>query len=444
MMTMKNKLTNLYPLLLLVLCLGVTSCGNPTHKPSQTPSESESESIPPISESEPDTPTSEESTQTDYNQPNSEAKSVTIATLLSKGTSSDNYNLYRITGVVQFPYNYNYGNFDLVDSTGSISVYGLSKNASSMVKSSGQYSFSNDKTFTALGLKAGDTLTMEGIYSPYTYSSGYYKPEIKGYAISKVNGNVAKITGKNYTAKEPYSGTYYSSVSSLSGRDLLKGLHNLMMSTHKIYVSYSSLKTTLKSSDPGNSSGQVKCFYSGKSTSSFNREHVWAQSLSGVSSSNKLYGEDYGGADIHHIRPAISTYNSQRSNAAFGVVYGPKSGMNTIDHVSGQKNYITGSVIEPVDSIKGDVARIVMYMYMHYSQSVCNDAATYPGIVGTMNIYYIMGPNLNKDCFNLLREWNALDPVDDYERNRNEVGYSKQGNRNPFVDHPSYADAIWG
>ena len=442
--SMKNYLSKISILLLAVLSLSVTSCAQPNQNSDNN--ESSTDSTTETDDSSTSTPSEDdEPSTTTYNSPSSNAKEVTIKTLVNKGSTSDYQNVYRITGVVQYPYNYNYGNFDLVDETGYITVWGLSKNTSSLVKSGTTYTYTNDKTFRNLNIKAGDTITMEGIYTPYSQGSGYVKPEIVGYIISKTNGNVETFKGTNYTAKETYSGSYYNSVNGLKGNELLKGLHNLMMDTHDTYVTYDSLKTTFKTSDPGSSSGQVKCFYSGKSTSSFNREHVWAQSLSGSTSnsSTNLYGSDYGGSDIHHLRPAISSYNSLRSNAAFGVVYGPKSGMSTIPHTSGKNNYITGAVIEPIDSIKGDVARIVMYMYMHYSSSICNDGSTY-SFVGAMNIHYIMGPNDKNECFDLLREWNALDPVDDYERNRNEVAASKQGNRNPFIDHPTYADAIWG
>ena len=43
-----------------------------------------------------------------------------------------------------------------------------------------------------------------------------------------------------------------------------------------------------------------------------------------------------------------------------------------------------------------------------------------------------------------LLEWHELDPVDDFERNRNNVIYSFQGNRNPFIDHPELVDFLWG
>jgi hypothetical protein len=44
----------------------------------------------------------------------------------------------------------------------------------------------------------------------------------------------------------------------------------------------------------------------------------------------------------------------------------------------------------------------------------------------------------------LLLRWHMQDPVDDFERNRNEVIYNSQNNRNPFIDHPEFAERIWG
>ncbi len=45
----------------------------------------------------------------------------------------------------------------------------------------------------------------------------------------------------------------------------------------------------------------------------------------------------------------------------------------------------------------------------------------------------------------VLLEWHEADPVDDFERHRNEVIYSQfQHNRNPFIDHPEWVAEIWG
>jgi endonuclease I len=44
----------------------------------------------------------------------------------------------------------------------------------------------------------------------------------------------------------------------------------------------------------------------------------------------------------------------------------------------------------------------------------------------------------------VLLQWNAQDPVDDFERNRNDVIYNNyKHNRNPFIDHPEWTNSIW-
>ena len=374
-----------------------------------------------------------------FNSEDSQAQAKTIKQMLdSNGKSSNNTTLYRITGTVQYPNNTNYGNFDLVDSTGYVYVYGCSKNNTSISKNGSTYSFSNDKTFSQTNIQPGDEITMEGLYTWYAVSSSYGYAEFMGYVTKVQRNGASNIPETNYTASETYSGSYYNSVSGQTGSTLLTSLHNLMDSTHTNYVSYSSLDGHFKSSDASGS--KIKCFYSGQTTTSYNKEHVWCQSLSGESSSNRLYGEDHGGSDIHHIRPTIGSYNSLRSNASFGITFGSKSGMKSISYSGGGADYCTGNVFEPADAIKGDVARIVMYMYMHYSSEIGGAQQSY---YGKMSIYKIMGPGTS-DSFKLLRKWNADDPVSQEEITRNNYAYSVQGNRNPFIDHPSYADLIWG
>lgn len=381
-----------------------------------------------------------------FNLQNEEAVVKTIKQLKNEnGSTSNSTTLYRIQGFVQFPStNKNgttYGNFDLLDDTDYIDVYGCSSKATSIVHSGTTYSYSNSTTFSSMKISAGDYIEMEGIYVWYEGSGGI--SEFQGYVTKLWRRGVSTITAESYTESEPtdVSGSYYSSISSSdSGVTLETKLHNLMDSTHSNYISYSSLFTHFQTTDT-TSGYKYKCFYSGKGTNSVNREHVWAQSLSGGgTSSTKLYGETYGGSDLHHLRAAISSYNSQRSNAAFGPVYGNQSGMKNIPYEDGTKNWQTGNVFEPTDSLKGDVARIVMYMYIHYSSSFGGEAREF---YGTMNLAMIMAPNDVADCKKLLRKWNALDPVSQEEINRNNYAANLQGNRNPFIDHPTYADRMW-
>ena len=62
----------------------------------------------------------------------------------------------------------------------------------------------------------------------------------------------------------------------------------------------------------------------------------------------------------------------------------------------------------------------------------------------TENILSISNKSPRHGVRSTLLEWHELDPVDDFERNRNDVIYSYQGNRNPFIDHPELVDYIWG
>ena len=53
------------------------------------------------------------------------------------------------------------------------------------------------------------------------------------------------------------------------------------------------------------------------------------------------------------------------------------------------------------------------------------------------------GPGELGDLATLL-EWHRSDPPDDYEMHRNNVVYTWQFNRNPFIDQPDLVEYIWG
>lgn len=272
------------------------------------------------------------------------------------------------------------------------------------------------------------------------------------------NNNVNKVEASvgNYVT-DP--NTYYDDVENLMGNDLLLGLHDLMFKTHETYTSYADLGKNeyQRYTDPyPGKDGYIIGFYSHRAIkadwdgNTYNREHVWAQSLSGKTTSNgdNLYGDTGGGADMHHIRPEISGLNSSRGNKLFGEV---SNGSTWDGYIEGDLvSYYSGNVFEPHDEVKGDVARIVMYMYMHYNTRTYlgGSAATYneryTDIDKPLIITNIIAKSNAEDCFNLLLEWNELDPVDEIEETRNEAASKYQGNRNPFIDHPEYAEYIWG
>ncbi len=155
---------------------------------------------------------------------------------------------------------------------------------------------------------------------------------------------------------------------------------------------------------------------SGSSQCAWNREHVYAQSLG-----TPDLGQSGAGSDAHHVRTCDVDRNSNRSSSKFGTGSG----------ISGYN----GSFWYPGDEWKGDVARICMYLYLHYPTQCL------PENVGT-------GP-FTSDMLTLFLQWNAEDPVSLYEDKRNTYLNNAsntygQGNRNPFIDNPYLATVIWG
>ena len=157
----------------------------------------------------------------------------------------------------------------------------------------------------------------------------------------------------------------------------------------------------------------------------WNREHVFARSLG-----NPNLGSVGPGADAHNLRPADASMNSSRSNRKFGLGTG-NAGNST-------QSYPGNTAWYPGDEWKGDVARMMMYMYVRYG-SVC-----LPTAVGVGS-----ATNTGDDMIDLFLKWNVEDPVSDIEKQRNPFHENTantyaQGNRNPFIDNPYLATRIWG
>lgn len=246
---------------------------------------------------------------------------------------------------------------------------------------------------------------------------------------------------------------YYDSITATSGTALLGQLHDLSVTKHTHYNFYSGeINTTnLMKTDPYQNTNYVMDFYSGAPTknqvvssgdSGWNREHVWCQSLS-----NGLYGTSGAGADIQHIRPTIPKLNSDRGNKLYGELNnsGTLSTSKDANNNTVSGGYYSGNVFQPLNNKKGDCARIVMYLYMHYNKySRVGGTKDGSASTGTLDFDFVIDANSENAAKQLLLTWNAADPVDDIERTRNEAAAEITGCRNPFIDHPEYASKIWG
>ncbi|MFL0123345.1 endonuclease [Tenacibaculum maritimum] len=152
----------------------------------------------------------------------------------------------------------------------------------------------------------------------------------------------------------------------------------------------------------------------GNAGTQWNREHTYPKSLG-----NPNLGTSGPGSDVHHLRATDISFNSQRSSKKF--VNG-----------SGNAGDVSGGWY-PGDEWKGDVARMMLYTYLRYGNQCLPTGVA----VGTIN-------TTDSNMVNLLLEWNAEDPVSNFEKQRNLVIEGIQGNRNPFIDNPAFATQIWG
>jgi len=263
-------------------------------------------------------------------------------------------------------------------------------------------------------------------------------------SIVRVNDN--DFTVANYgTPTDPtynvvsndFPDNYYSNLNGLSGQDLIVAVQDIISNNELVRAhSYSDIKDILKQADvnPENSN-QVWLVYTeqgrskidfqttSSSTGKWNREHTFPRSRGGfnsISADSYADGIDeywetsidslrHANSDAHAIRASDGPENSSRGNKHYGDYNGPSGNLS---------------------SFKGDVARSVLFLSIRYNGLEVVDG--FPETVGQLG-----------DLETIL-SWDQLDPVDDFEKNRNNVIYNWQNNRNPFIDLPDLISYIWG
>lgn len=248
---------------------------------------------------------------------------------------------------------------------------------------------------------------------------------------------------------------YYNAANGLTGASLKTALKAIITSGHQdkgyggLWIAYQTTDRDLNTNfendgtildiysenpngqDPYNFAvGTKQCGSYAKEGDCYNREHIVPQSLFNEASPMV--------ADVHFIRATDGKVNNMRSNYAFG-----KVGSATFTSQNGSKlgNSVSpgygGTVFEPIDAFKGDVARMIFYFVTRYEDKLSGFGSgnmlgntSFPGLTNWALSQYLL--------------WNAMDPVSPEEINRNNASYTYQGNRNPFIDNPTYVDLIWG
>ena len=270
---------------------------------------------------------------------------------------------------------------------------------------------------------------------------------------------VLSLSSITFCLSNLYDGDYYASIDASSTNEQLKSSLHALISSNKTVLAYDdvwaafaevdkylfgypcSVNSTyipdlyssfcwnpMKGLDIGGECGSSSPTHEGMC---FNREHVWPNSWFGGDSS-----EAY--TDIFLLYPSDGYVNNKRGNIPLGdvditqnITYVSSNGA-IIGKCADITDDYTGLCFELPLYLKGDIARTYFYISTAYylEFSCCEEPA-------------VTFWDIHRWEENILRKWHLLDPVDDNERSRNDIIYSKyQHNRNPFVDHPEWVDQI--
>lgn len=251
---------------------------------------------------------------------------------------------------------------------------------------------------------------------------------------------------------------YYDQVNQLvtanAEASQIKAKLSEVISSDIIRLSYSQVWTAMTATDEDpNNSDNIILLYSGRSIAktangsgdastdgdNWNREHSWPKSRGFSGTSDEPY------TDIHHLRPTDISINSARGNLSYDesdrALFESEITSETDPTLRAAilsqtaQNFKDDDSFEPRAEVKGDVARMMLYMDTRYETG-----GTYIDLVLT-NELADNGGTLGKLC--TLLQWNMADPVSDFERNRNNAIYQYQGNRNPFIDNPQWVELLY-
>ncbi len=114
-------------------------------------------------------------------------------------------------------------------------------------------------------------------------------------------------------------------------------------------------------------------------------------------------GYDEAEGDLFNLVPAVGELNGDRSNKLYGIIAGEDREYGACDFE------VTGSKAEPMKSVRGDIARVWLYMIDQY------------------------GLKMAPDYVALMKQWSAADPVGKIEKLRHEKIAKEMGRENKFV-----------
>lgn len=297
-----------------------------------------------------------------------------------------------------------------------------------------------------------------------SYGNGSYSLSINGVEVFS-GGNFSYQQTHNFTVGSSGGGgsadldAYYAEAAGLTGYTLKTALHNIIKShTAQGYSALWTFYTVNELDNYYEQDGTILDIYSESPAAT--DPYVYAASVNQCGTYNSeadCYNREhsfprswFGGAvepmnsDVHHIFATDGFVNSKRSSYPYG-----KVGSASFTSANGSKlgtalssSGYNGTVFEPIDEFKGDIARAYFYMATRYQDQLSNWQTNSTEANAALN-----GSStqvFESWLLQLLKQWHQLDPVSQKERDRNDAAYQYQGNRNPFVDYPQFVTAIWG
>ena len=196
----------------------------------------------------------------------------------------------------------------------------------------------------------------------------------------------------------------------------------------------------------------------------YNREHTWPKSYGYPDDDPNDPDDNLPYTDMHALFLSDSDYNYYRSNSPYnncdascteypteknddrggeGGAYPADSNWQTGEYTEGRWEVWQGR--------RGDVARALMYMDLRYEGgSHSPSGEPEPDLILTDDLQLIRDSYTQKNqavgymgMLSVLLDWHRQDPVDRAEVQHHETVAAYQGNRNPFIDHPEWAECIF-
>lgn len=264
---------------------------------------------------------------------------------------------------------------------------------------------------------------------------------------------------------------YYDTVDDADATTLRTTIHDIIDDHTRFPYSSSSTDTwdilEQAQEDPNNSANILDVYSNssivkfGGGVGAYNREHSWPKSFGFPDNGSSNYPY----TDCHQLFLCDVGYNSDRGHMPFrncnagcterttGVNNGQGGGSGTY---LGNSNWFSGSSVSGVwetwIGMRGDIARAQFYLDVRYAGGTHGVTGfAEPDLILTDNQALMAASQTGNNEsiaymgeLSVLLQWHLDDPVDAFEQQVNDVIFSHQGNRNPFVDHPEWVDCVYG